>query len=429
MGFVDKSLTGYTSRMLENSTNPSIDFLDNGLCVVVEEIPHLQSASYTLLIPAGLAIDHSDYQGSSLILAELAGRGAGQYDSRQLSDAFDALGIRHGEGVDINAAIFRGSLLAEHIDRSLELTSKIICEPRLPENEIASIRSLLLQDLDSLEDNPGGKTMLELRKLYLPDPFGRSSYGERSGLERATRDFILEEWKNKYRPDGSILSVAGKVTRKTILGFAKQHFGGWQGKVVNKPQFGAVSKPQTKHIPQDKAQLHIGLAFASVPFGHKLHAAGRVGMTVLSGGLHSRLYVEVREKRGLCYHLSASLSARPENGSIFGYVSTTPERGQETLDVMLAEFKGLKNNLDQKELDRAKANLKASLIMAEEAGAARAAANASSWLVNGRLRTLAEIKAEVDRVSIEDVYEFANTFPPNNLSLVTLGSQTVRIPD
>ncbi|MCB0334120.1 MAG: insulinase family protein, partial [Bdellovibrionales bacterium] len=140
----------------------------NGLAVVVEEIAHVQSASYSLHIPGGILYDREDAVGESHILAELTSRGAQDLDSHALSDAFDELGIRHSESAAHNRYVYRGSLLSEHLQRALELVSYMVLHPTLPEEEIESIQNLYLQDIYSLRDNPGRWAMTELNERYYP---------------------------------------------------------------------------------------------------------------------------------------------------------------------------------------------------------------------------------------------------------------------
>ena len=133
--------------------------LENGLTLIVEEMTHVESVSYDLIVPGGFVADPHDQIGASLVLAELIGRGAGKYDSRELSEAFDGLGIRHGEGAGADRFTLGGSLVADALPTALELVSLIVREPRLPDDEVPNIRSLLLQDIDSLPDNPARRAI------------------------------------------------------------------------------------------------------------------------------------------------------------------------------------------------------------------------------------------------------------------------------
>ena len=162
--------------------------LDNGLRVIVEEIPHLQSAAYDLLIPAGILNDSQDRIGASLLLGELITRGAGDLSSRELSESFEQFGIRHSESGSSSRFSFRGSLLADKLSEALRLVSLMVKEPKLPNEELGNIKASFLQDLQALQDNPSRRAMMHLTQSYYPDPFGRPSIGTEDGITQTSSD-------------------------------------------------------------------------------------------------------------------------------------------------------------------------------------------------------------------------------------------------
>ncbi|NLF25836.1 MAG: insulinase family protein [Deltaproteobacteria bacterium] len=404
----------------------TITTLDNGLTVIVEQIPHVESAAYSLYIPGGVLSDPADALGCSLVLIEMSSRGAGQYDSRQLSDAFDCLGIRHGESASQELFTYRGSLLAEHLDRALELVALMTLHPTLPEAELEPIRSVLIQELNALDDNPASKAMTELLQRYYPEPYGRCSLGTLEGLQAVSADCVRSEWEQKFHPSGAVLSVAGKVEASAVLESAQRHFGMWQGRAVERPAFGTPVLGKNYHLPTNAAQLQICMAYPSAPFGHPCYYAAKVATAVLSGGMFGRLFIEVREKRGLCYSVSARHSATREFGTVNIYAGTTPDRAQETLDVLNAELRALHGTVTAEELTRAKVDLLAALVIGEESTSARASSNAGDWWVNRRVRRLDEIKTEIERVGAAEIDAYLERFPVEPFSLLTLGARELR---
>ncbi len=405
-----------------------IETLSNGLTVVLEEISHLESVAYELFIPGGLVCDRDDRVGSSLILAELITRGAGELDSKQISDAFDALGVRHSESAEHERFVLRGSLLGENLEGALKLSADMALKPRLPENEVANIRSLLLLDLAALEDNPAQKAMTELSKRYYPKPFNRSSLGDKAGLQNCTIADLRAEWEKKFRPHGSILSIAGRIDCDRTLALAKKYFGNWQGKTSDRAQFGSLPALSAHHLPSESAQLQIVLAYPSAHFGHDSYYAAKVATGVLSGGMFGRLFIEVREKRGLVYSVAARHSATSAYGTCVVYAGTTPERAQETLDVIVTELNSVAGTVSSEELSRAKANLLTSLVMGEESSSSRAGSNASDYWHLGRVRTLDEIQASIEAVTADSIDRYLSKFPCDSFALLTLGSRQLTLP-
>lgn len=399
----------------------------NGLVVIVESIPHVESAAYDLLIPGGILTDDEERIGESLILAELTSRGAGNLDSRALSDRFDEHGIRHSESVGHDKFTYHGSLLADKLEPALELVGMMVREPMLPEDEIDSIKSILLQDIQSLKDNPARRAMVELSRRYYPGPYSRPSLGEQEGIEAVTIDSLRSMWSKHFRPAGSVLSVAGKVNPEEVFGQAEKLFGAWKGDAVTLPKFGTQPKHASYHIDFESAQLQITLAYPSAPFGDRHYYTAKVANGVLSGGMFGRLFIEVREKRGLCYSVFSRHAATKSYGTMLAYAGTTPERAAETLDVMVKELRSLRGTVEAEELSRAKANLKAGLIIGEESTSSRAGSNATDWWLDRRIRTLDEIQAEIDKVSTDSIDEFLKAYPADSFSLLTLGSKRIDV--
>lgn len=401
--------------------------LANGLTVIVEEMSHVESASYDLLIPGGFVCDQPDRRGASLILSELLGKGAGEFDSKGLSEAFDGSGIRHGEGTGMDRFTLSGSLVAPKLERALELVSQMVLRPSLPEADIQPIQSLLLQDLEALADNPARRAMVELTQRFYPAPYNRSSLGDRDGIRSVDRAMMVEMHGRFFRPEGAILSIAGKVSADRVLACVSELFEGWTGKGQALPEFGTRPSTDYYHIDDQSAQMQIVMAAPSVKFSEPLYYEAKIAASVLGASMFGRLFVEVREKRGLCYSVYARHGATNLYGTLSAYVGTTPERAQESLDVLLGECSKLRGSVTQEELNRSRTNLKANLVMGEESPGARAASNATDWWLLGRVRPLSEIHQAIDAVSLERIDQFLERFSFSPCSVLTLGRSPLNI--
>jgi predicted Zn-dependent peptidase len=176
---------------------------------------------------------------------------------------------------------------------------------------------------------------------------------------------------------------------------------------------------------QHAAQIALAFPGASIRDPDYYSARGMVG--VLSGGMSSRLFTEVREKRGLCYSVFASHETFKTFGTVVGYAGTRNDRAQETLDVMTAEMRRIKDGVYDDEIDRVKAGLKSSLIMRQESTAARAGAIASDWFLLSRVRSFDEIQSAIDAVTPQGVQDSAARWPADNITVVTLGPKPLTI--
>jgi predicted Zn-dependent peptidase len=400
----------------------------NGLVLAAEIAPEAESAAFTLLTPCGYSVDPADRLGLGNLLCDLAFRGAGSRDSRALVNDLETLGVERGESVASAHTSFSAATLAASLDDALGIFADVVLRPHLPENEqFEAARQVCLQEIAGVEDEPSQKLMDTLRRRAYPEPWGRSGQGDEAGVTAATPADVRDHWSRNFRPNGAILGVAGRVDWQRLVHRIGELFGAW--KRVDVPE--ALETPPANGSPHthfDGNQCHIGISFPSVPYRDPkyLHAWAAVG--VLSDGMSSRLFTEVREKRGLCYTVSASLQTQLARARVLCYAGTTSERAQETLDVTYAELVRLGQGIEQGELDRLKARIKSGLIMQQESTAARSGAIARDWYHLGRVRELQELGDEIDALTAATINAFLAEHPPAEFTFATLGPQPLTIP-
>jgi predicted Zn-dependent peptidase len=238
----------------------------------------------------------------------------------------------------------------------------------------------------------------------------------------------MEEIYSAYfRPAGAIISVAGKVKAEQIFNTIEELFGDWQGAGPSLPTFDQMPSHDYFHIDEQSAQLQIIIASPSVKFSQPYYYEGKIVASILGSSMFGRLFVEVREKRGLCYSVYARHGATNLYGTMTAYVGTTPERAQESLDVLLGEFDRLPGTITQEELERSRTNLKASLIMGEESPGSRAASNTTDWWLLKRVRSLQEIHEAIDRVTLGSIEEYLKMYSYKPCSILTLGSKPLKL--
>jgi len=399
---------------------------DNGLALVAEPRTELRSAAFTFLVPSGTVHEPDDRAGLGGFLCEMVQRGAGQRDSRRLVLDLDNLGVQCHDSVNAAHTGFGGATLAENLDPALAIFADVLRRPHLPEEELEPTRQMMLQDLRAMEDEPAQRTLQQLRRRHYPEPWGRSPQGEQQGLESVSIDDVRNHFQRHFRPDGTILGVAGLFEWESLRETVARLLGDWPAGPA------ATIAEQTpaggyEHTAHDSNQTHIGIAQPSVPYGDNdyYRAWGAVG--VLGGGMSSRLFTEVREHRGLCYHVDASMHTLKDRGAVFCYAGTSAERAQETLDVTLEEIQRMPQGIEQHELDRLKSRIKAALIMQQESSSARSSSIARNWYHLGRVRTLEEVSERIDALSLQNINDYLAENPPEKLTLVTLGPSELEV--
>jgi predicted Zn-dependent peptidase len=402
----------------------------NGLTLLAEHMDHVRSAALNFLVPAGCVYDPPGSLGIASVLADLITRGAGAHDSRELTLALDNLGLDRDESVGSMHTRFWAGTLARNLPAALELYADILLRPHLPEDEIEAVQMLALQDLQTLEDEPKQKVLIELKARHYPAPLGQDRRGVATDIEALTAAKIRSHYQRLFRPRGTIVSVAGCIDWEPLRDQVGRLFGDWQGDAAALPDIKTSGRAGSNgYLQKDTTQTQIALAYPSVPVGHADYYAALGAVNVLSGGMSSRLFTEVREKRGLCYAVWATYQTFRDRASILAYAGTTNERAQETLDVMLAELKRLELGIDLEEVERVQAGLKSSLIMQEESTSSRAGTLASDWYYLGRVRGFDEIKAAVEGLSPASIQAHLRRYPARDFTIVTLGPKQLTIKD
>jgi predicted Zn-dependent peptidase len=400
--------------------------LSNGLTLLAERMPHVRSAAFNIMVPAGAVYDPAETLGLATVLSEMMTRGAGAYDSRALAEKLDNLGVDRGESVGRVNMHFSGVTLAKNLAPTLGIYADILRRPHLPEEELEAVQALALQDIQGLEDDPQAKVHVELSKRHYPTPLNRDRRGTSQGIEALTIDVLKKQHERLFHPDGIIMAVAGDIQWETLRDQVQQIFGDWAAK--SRAEFKVeTTHSGSAHLEKDLEQTQIALAYPSVPIGHAeyYHALGAVA--ILSQDMSSRLFTNVREKHGLCYAVYASYEPFKDRASIVAYAGAKPELAQETLDRTLHELRTLKDGIEEEELARVKVGLKAGLIMRQESTLARAGSLTSDWYYLGRLRPLEELQAKINGLSVAGVLGYAERFPVKDVTLVTLGPKALEL--
>ena len=398
---------------------------ENGLTLLAENMPHVRSATVNIIVPAGCAYDPANMPGISSVLSEIILRGAGKNNSKELSLAMDGIGLDRSCSAGTNHIRLWGATLSRNLPKTIDLFADIILKPHLPKSDVESVKMLAAQEIMSIEDDPKQKVMLALRKNHFPSPLGNDRRGTLEGLEAITHDALSKFWKKNFRPSGTIISVAGNIEWEPLKAQVEKLFGKWKGSDVPALKL-SPGKGGKSHISKDTQQVQIGIAYPSVTYGHKDFYAAIGAVNVLSGGMSSRLFTEVREKRGLCYSVWASYQNFKEVAAVICYAGTTTDMAQETLDVTLKQIANLTKGIKEEEVKRLKIGLKSSMLIQEESSSARAGSIAVDWYYLGRVRPLEEIQKAIDSITTKSILSHVKEYNPKEFTIVTLGTKQLK---
>ena len=366
--------------------------LDNGITLLGEFLPGVESVSVSFHVAAGSLCDsvmHSATNRSCCGLATLTGelmlRGAGNRNSKQLVASLDNAGVQWSQSVSMSHGSFAGAMVSRQLPEALKIYADILRRPLLDKQQFDPARQVVLQNLAGTEDDPTHRTMLALRKAHYPSPWGLPSEGTTADVNNLQHSDVQDFVTRFIQPQDMIISVAGRLDWLEFTNQMDSLFGDWQGQ-SREPVTNGDRGKKICHVPYDSQQTHIALAWDVPPYRDPDSLQATAALAVLGGGSSSRLFTEVREKRGLCYSVSAGYQTQRDIAAAMAYSGTTADRAQETLDVMLHEIASLPGTITNEELDRVKARAKSGLVMQQESTAARAGAMARQWFHLGRIR-------------------------------------------
>ncbi len=400
----------------------------NGLKIITEPMSGVQSAALRWLVPAGAVFEDIHNLGTSSVCAEMLMRGAGALDSKAQADAFDHVGALRDISNSIRYTQLSASMIGHRMHESMGMLVDIIRNPMMSSESFGPACELATQAISSLADDPQQRTILAARERHLPSPFGRNTLGTIEGVESLTHDALVKWWSGHAKPDGSVISVAGDIDPQRVIEQIESLTSDWNGS-VKQPDAGEEPPRGYAHLEDESNQVQVLIVHDGPHEGHADSMLEKMVISVLSGGMSGRLFTEVREKRGLCYSVSSSFRADKERGVVSNYVGTTPERAQESLDVLMSEILRIgEGNVTDEELTRAKTGLKSRLIFSGESTGARASAIAADQLNLGKPRSLDTIIEQVNAVGLDELNAYLMRRKIGVPTIQTLGPDALSAP-
>ena len=405
-----------------SGSTPEIHTLDNGIRVVLEPMPGAQSLVVVFCFAFGAKDDPGDRLGISRIAEDVLFKGTPDRDARAIFDDFDGLGIRRSASTSVECTSFVAQVLPDKVRPALKLYADLFCSASFPDDEVEIAKIITLEELKRLEDNPSQQALYMAYKAGLGVPMGRTPMGEPDAVSAIAPADVRRHWAKHCKPSNLLIGVAGGFRSEPLIEAIRDVFSGWAGAPSDQRAPHPISVANRNvHQSKPSEQAHICLLARSVPKGHDLYYAGQLAIAILSAGGSSRLFTEVREKRGLAYSVSAFYQAYRGGGLMAVYAGTTADRAQETLDVCQSELARLGKDATAEELARAKTVLKGHLFTLGDLPEGRAAGLIEGFFLEGRVRTIDELAARIDAVTLDQIPQYLDAFPPMPGTVLILG--------
>jgi predicted Zn-dependent peptidase len=399
-----------------------------GMPLLTEVMTGVRSAAIVFLVPCGIAQDPDRLEGISALWSELLMRGAGEMDSRQHADALDRLGVSRSVNAGAYYMQVAGTMLGDRMAEALPLLTDMMLRPRFDEESLEPARELALQAIESLKDEPQERAMLGCQRRHLPTPLNRSGLGTVEGLTATTIEDVRGMWKERARPGRGMFAAAGAIEPAALEKQLNGLFSGWSGTTEEFVR-GPMPARGYEHEADDSSQVQILLMHDAPSESSPKSLLEKIVVNVLSGGMSGRLFTEVREKRGLCYSVSAGYRGDRDFGVGTAYVGTTPERAQESLDVLRAELARIntpEGKITAEEFSRAVIGMKSRLVFAGESTSGRSGALASDYHRLKRCRTLQEMGEQIDRVTLDEVNAYLAQRSLGAVTIQTVGKAELK---
>lgn len=401
-----------------------ISKLASGLTVVTDNMPHVETAALGVWAGVGGRDEKPNEHGISHLLEHMAFKGTTKRSSREIVEEIEAVGGDLNAGTSTETTSYYARVLKADVPLALDVLADILANPAFEPEELEREKNVIVQEIGAAQDTPDDVVFEHLNELCYPDqPMGRSLLGTAKTLRSFNRDSLRGYLSTHYRGPDMVVAAAGAVDHKQVVAEAEKRFASFEATPGPKPQAAQFGKGGAKVVHRELEQAHLTLALEGVPQSDLSLFSLQVFTNILGGGMSSRLFQEVREKRGLCYSIYSFHAPYTDTGFFGLYTGTDPADAPEMMEVVVDIMNDSVETLTEAEIARAKAQMKAGLLMALESCSSRAEQLARHVLAYGRPQTVEELVARIDAVSVESTRDAARALLSRSRpAVVALGS-------
>ena len=381
--------------------------LRNGITVITHAMPHLETVALGIWVKAGARDERAEENGIAHFLEHMAFKGTRRRSAQAIAEEIESAGGEINAATGMETTTYYARVLKHDWKLALDILADIFTESVLDQDELERERDVILQEIAAAHDQPDDLVFdLAQASCFGQHALGRSILGTSSRIGSVRREEILAWRDRNYWGSRIVVSAAGHVDHAAFAAEAERLLGGipvGEQPQRERPVFSPAARTEAK--PLDQA--HVVLSFRAPGYRDPDIYVLQILSNILGGGMSSRLFQEVREKRGLCYSVFSFASAYEDAGQIGVYAATSPEHGVELMDTTSSVMLSITDAVTEAEVARAKAQLKASLVMNLESAAARADQIARQFLAYGEVPAIGTLIAKIDAVSKDQVRDLA----------------------
>ena len=395
--------------------------LPNGFRIVTEAMPGLASASVGLWVEAGGRHETPEQNGIAHFLEHMAFKGTRRRSALRIAEEIEDVGGYINAYTSREMTAYYARVLSQDVVMALDVIADIVLNPLFRKADIETERHVILQEIGQALDTPDDIIFDWLHEVSYPDqPFGRTILGPAERVASFRKTDFEGFVGHHYGPDQMILSAAGGVDHAAILAAAERIFGGLKPRGISTVQPAHFKGGERREV-KDLEQAHLALSFEAPGYRDDAVFTAQVYATAMGGGMSSRLFQKIREDRGLCYSIYAQSAAYEDTGHVTIYAGTSEAEIGELTDLTLAELMRAAEDMTDAEVARARAQLRAGLLMGLESPSSRAERNARLLSIWGRIPEVSEAVAKIDAVDTTALRAFAEEMTRSRAALAIYG--------
>jgi predicted Zn-dependent peptidase len=410
--------------MIQQTVRIEKTVLPNGLTVLSEMMPHIRSASVGIWVRSGSRHEEPALNGISHFIEHALFKGTAKRNAREIAIEGDAIGGNVDAFTSREVACYHVKALDEHLPRAFDLLADLVTSPLFSDEELDRERSVILEEIKMVEDTPDDLVHEVFTAHFWPNhPLGRSILGSPETLATFNHQRVMEHFKNVYVPHNLIVAGAGNIEHADFVDMV----AGYLRDLTDKPMKLEATAPTIARsriiINKELEQAHLVLGTECPSMLHEDRYAVNLLAVILGGGMSSRLFQTIREERGLAYTVFAGVNSYTDAGCLSMYAATSPEQMKDAILLSLEEFRKCKTErVSEDELQRAKDQLKVSIMLSLESSSARMSNLARQEIFYGKHFSMDEILNRIQAVTTEDIQRISNAvFNGDGLAMTAIG--------
>ena len=416
----------------ENRTNDrrvsmiTIKKLNNGVRLVLEEIPYVRSISFGIWVRNGSRNETEENGGISHYIEHMLFKGTENRSAKEIAEEMDALGGQINAYTTKEYTCYHTRILDRHFDRALDVMSDMFFHSKFAEKDIERERNVITEEILMYDDSPEDMVHDALQEaIWKGSSLGRPILGTTESISHFNTEGIKDYFSKNYNTENTVLSIAGNFKEKEILEKVNRAFGDWDSE-----ESSVCHDTKTEYTPvvvkkeKDIEQMHLCLAFPGPERDHPNKYAMAIFNTIFGGGMSSRLFQKVREENGLTYTIYSYTSAYTDAGLFAIYASMNPNQTEQVMDLIFQEIREVKKEkISEKVINITKEQLISNFIIGTESTSNRMTSNGASIMLRGFAQSTEEILESIENITAEDIQRVIDSlFDRNKMSLSAVGN-------